>query len=197
MLATFTRVRSLVILIALVGVAAWGIVRQLPESEAGATICTKPQEVQSVAFDSVGERRDLPTAALRSVLATHVGDQLDGAKLDHDRAALEAALAARGYLAATVAPPQITFDGGGAFVTFAIAAGPEFRVRAVAVTGVSERDTGVVTLAVGDIVMTDRLERAREALADRLAARGKPTAVTVKLVRDERAATVDVELVAR
>jgi hypothetical protein len=66
----------------------------------------------------------------------------------------------------------------------------------VKVSGASQRDTGVVTIATGDIMMKDRVERARGALADRLAARGKSAAVSMNVVTDDTAASVDVELAA-
>jgi outer membrane protein assembly factor BamA len=153
-----------------------------------------PQGVQSVALDG----RSLPMPALREVLATHPGDALDRTRLEKDRAALESALVARGYLAAKVLPPQINWDAdGGAYVTYAISQGALFHVRSVAVTGATARDTGVVTLAAGDPVEADRLARVRDALGERLAARGKRAGVRVELAPDENAAAVDVELVVR
>lgn len=185
--------RSLVIVLGIVAISAWVLIGRLP-AEAEPSVSARAQEVQSVAL----EGRGLPMA-LRTVLATHAGDQLDAGKLDHDRAALEAALVARGYLAARVEPAQVSFDaGGGAFVTFAIARGSEFHVRKVSVTGTTERDAGTVTLAGGEVAMADRIARVRDALAERLAARGgKPGAVAMRVVPDDAAAAVDVELVAR
>jgi outer membrane protein assembly factor BamA len=187
-------VRSLVLLTVFVVGSAVGLVHYLmPEAEAEATErAVRPQEVQSVAIDGP---RNLPLAAMRAELATHAGDLLDATKLDHDRSALERSLVARGYLDAKAQPAQVSFDsGGGAYVTFSIAHGPLFHVRAITVTGATPRDAGVVTLAVGETVVGDRIERAREALADRLAARGKPGTVAVALHVDEAAAAVDVEL---
>jgi outer membrane protein assembly factor BamA len=176
-------------------VACWSLVRHLPEKEAGADPTTgRPQEVQSVALDGHG---NLPIVALRAVLSTHAGDQLDSKKLEQDRASLEATLVARGYLHANVKAAEVMFDAGrSAYVMFSIAQGPLFHVRSVTVSGAAQRDTGVVTIATGDIMMQDRVERARGALADRLAARGKSVAVTTNVVTDDTAASVDVELAA-
>ncbi len=189
--------RSLVILTLLAGVAGWGVIRQLPEGEAIADTSAPARvtrTVESISFDG----RDLPAQALRGVLSTKTGDALDRAKLDRDRGALEAELVARGYLAAKVGAPQISFDTDDrALVSYAIAVGPLYHVHAVAVTGAAPRDTGVVTIASGDPVEADRLAHARDALAARLTARGKKLGVELKLTRDDRSATVDVELAAR
>lgn len=187
-------VRSLLVFSALAAVAVWGVVRHLPEGEAAAeTRPARTQQVESVAL----EGDHLPMATLRAALSTHIGDQLDRGKLAHDRAAMKAALVARGYLDAQVEPAQVLFDHGAAFVTFAVAPGPSFTVRSVKVVGATPRDAGVVTIAQGEIVLADRIAHARDALADRLAARGKPRAVSVRVVPDEAHASVDIELVAR
>ncbi len=188
--------RSLLLAAGLAVAAVWGVVHQLPEGEAQAeTQPVRPQQVQSVSLDG-GPR--LPLAALREVLETRAGDQLDQAKLDHDRAAMEQALAARGYLAAKVGVAQVTFDeAGAAFVTFAIDPGPEFHVRSVAVTGATAKEAGVVTIQVGEVVSPARSSEARDALADRLAARGKRGTVTVQMMTDTAAAAVDLVLSAQ
>jgi len=183
-------------LLSLVAIAtAAGVVKTLPEREAEADVRPgRPQEVQSVAIDG----RGLPVAALRAVLSTHAGDMLDSGKLDADRAALEAALVARGYLTAKVTAAQVLFDSyGAAYVTFAATQGPLFHVRSVKVTGASERDAGVATIAAGQPVDAARIERARSALSDRLAARGKRVAVEAKLETDDATRAVDVEFAAR
>ncbi len=185
--------RSLLVLTALAGVAAYGVVRSLPEGEAAADVgrVARPQEIESVAL----EGRGLPVAALRAVVTTRTGDVLDRTKLDHDRDALEAALVARGYLDAKVQPAHVDLDAsGGALVTFAITQGPLFHVRSVELTGAGERDAGVVTLAEGEVARADHIAQAHDALADRLAARGKRRSVSVRLVPDHAAATVDVQL---
>jgi outer membrane protein assembly factor BamA len=186
--------RSLLVVTLLAGVAVIGVVHSLPEREAAADVgrVARPQEVESVAL----EGRGLPLPALRAVLATRTGDIVDRAALDHDRAALAAVLVARGYLDAQVAPAHIDFDvNGGVFVTFAISQGPEFHVRSVELTGAGERDAGVVTLAAGQVAQADHLAQARDALADRLAARGKRRPVTIQVTPDHASATVDVQLV--
>ena len=191
-----SEVRSLVIFIPVVAITASLLIRAQLEHEAGAepAHATHPQEVQSVALDG----RGLPVAELRATLATHAGDQLDMAKLGVDRAALETALVDRGYLSAKVQPAQVMFDAwGGAFVTFAITEGPLFHVRSVEVVGATERDAGIVTIARGEVVRTDRLARAADAMTERLVSRGKQAAVAVKLAPDEAAAAVDVVLTTR
>jgi outer membrane protein assembly factor BamA len=138
-------------------------------------------------------------ADLRATLTSHAGDQLDTAKLDADRTALEIALVDRGYLSAKVSTPHVMFDSnGGAFITFAVTQGPLFHIRSIAITGASSRDAGIVTISKGEVVRSDRLERARDAMAERLVARGKQAnVVSVKLAPDEAAAAVDVVLAAR
>jgi hypothetical protein len=187
--------RSYVILAVLVVAGVWGIVEHVPERAAAADPAppTGPRLLRSVAIDGHG----LPLVALREVIATRVGEPADPARLEHDRAALADALHARGYLAAKVAPARVSGDVTGAYVTFAIAQGKLYRVRSVVVTGASAREAGVVTLAAGDTALPDRIERAREALADRLAARGKKLNVELELATDDAAAAVDVSLVAR
>jgi len=176
--------RPLLILLALAGAAAC-------QAEAAQPLAIPPQQIQSVAIDG----RALPLAALRAVLSTQPGATLDAAQLEHDRVALEAELAARGHLAATVEPASVTYgSSGGAFVTFQVTKGPVFKLRSVTVTGASERDAGVVTLTAGDDAIADRIERARQALAETLARRGKASQVTVALRTDEAAGVVDVEL---
>lgn len=64
------------------------------------------------------------------------------------------------------------------------------------VSGASQADAGVVTLRTGEVVASERIERARAALADRLAARGKRSDVAANVVPDVAAGMVDIELVA-
>jgi outer membrane protein assembly factor BamA len=148
--------------------------------------------IQSVAIDG----DNLPLAVLRDVLVTKVGGELDPARLAADRVSLERALAARGYLAAHVDPAEVSYSAGRAFVTFPVEQGAVFKVRSIRVTGATERDAGVVTLAVGDPAIESRIEHARQLLADHLARRGKRMDVTVHVTRDEAGAAVDVELIA-
>lgn len=187
--------RSLALLAGLAVIAGAVVIKTLPEGQAEADPQPgRPQEVQSVAIDG----RGLPTAALRASLSTHAGEPVESAKLEADRAALEHVLVARGYLAAKVEPAQVSYDSyGAAYVTFAVAQGPLFHVRSVKVTGAAERDAGSVTLARGEAVDAERLERARTAIADRLAARGKRVDVEVRMTPDQGTHGVDVELAAR
>ncbi|MBV8758038.1 MAG: hypothetical protein JO257_12200 [Deltaproteobacteria bacterium] len=181
--------RSLLVAGALVAASVWGVMRELPEGEAHAgPRASRPREVESVALDGP---TDLPAAALRDVLATRSGDQLDSGRLAQDRVALQGALVARGYLAAQVGEPQVSFDeDGGAFVTFPIERGAQFHVRAVAIEGAAAKDAGVVTLGAGEVVSAPRLEEARQALATRLASRGKPSRVAVQMSTDAGAADI-------
>jgi hypothetical protein len=62
--------------------------------------------------------------------------------------------------------------------------------------GASARDAGVVTIAKDDPVDTERLARARQAIADRLLARGKHVDVSVDVVTDAATPFVDVVITA-
>jgi outer membrane protein assembly factor BamA len=149
------------------------------------------QEISSVSLDG----RGLPMASLRELLTTHAGETIDTAKLAHDRDALQAALEARGYLAAKVHPAKVTYDDG-AFVTFAIEQGPLFRVRDVTVSGATEKDAGVVTIGPGEIATADRIRIARESVAERLSVRGKRAEVRASVHLDTAAAVVDIDFAA-
>ncbi len=185
--------RSFVVLCAVVIAAGWVGVRHLPaRAEADVVQAAPSREVRSIAFDG----RSLPLATLRGALATKPGDVLDEERLVRDREAMIAALAERGFLGAEVSPARVVQTRAGAYVTFAVETGPEFRVRSVKVSGATEAEAGVVTLSAGEIVDAHRIERAREALADRLAARGKRREVLVHVAQDLAAAVVDIELVA-
>jgi outer membrane protein assembly factor BamA len=110
---------------------------------------------------------------------------------------MERALADLGYLAARVDPAVVTFDAAGAaYVTFEIEQGPLFYVRSVEVTGPG-KDAAVVTLSPGDDAMRARIDRARQALTDGLARRGKPADVELSVRTDLAAAAVDVVLATR
>lgn len=190
--------RSLAVCCTLAALAAWVVIRHLPENEAVADVAhTAPHAgvtVQSVALDG----DDLPMAELRAVLTTRVGAPLDNAGLARDREALEAVLVARGYLAARVAPAQVLSDGGAADVTFDVRPGRQFVISHVSVVGASPLDAGVVTLSPGDPILASRLAEARQALTARLAARGAAHAVvTTRLTPDLPHATAAVVLEAR
>jgi surface antigen-like variable number repeat protein len=195
--------RTLVLLTLLVGVGAWAGIRQLPEGEAQAQTQEQDgaapgamdrQQVQSIALDG---GRGLPSAALRAVISTKIGDRVDEHRLEADRAALAAELEARGYLAAKVAPATITHGArGGAYIVFDIERGPMFHLRSVTVTGPGQRDAAVVRLAAGDEAIAERLALARQALADSFAYRGGKQ-VELRVTTDVAAAAVDVELATR
>ena len=82
-------------------------------------------------------------------------------------------------------------------MTFSVETGPEFHLRSVQVTGAAPKDAGVVTLSAGEVASPARIAEARDALADRLTARGKPASVTVQTTTDASAAAVDVVLSAQ
>lgn len=175
-------------------VAVWAMFRHAPvtpaSAEAAVTRPARPQEVRSVALDG----RRLQTSQLRQVIETRPGSQLDAEGLKRDRDAMERALADLGYLAAKVAPADVTFDAGGAaYVTFEIDQGPMFHLRNVQVTGAG-KDATVVTLVAGADAVRSRIERARQELADALARRGRPSAVELSVHTDVAAAAVDVVL---
>ena len=191
-------VRTIVFAVALVIVAAWLMFRHGPVTTANAeTAVDRPiarlQEVRSVALD--GHR--LPSSRLRAVLETRPGERLDAGRLRRDRDAMERALSDTGYLAAHVAPAQVTFDAAGAaYVTFEVDQGPMFHLRNVEVTGAG-RDATVVTLAPGDDAVRERIEHARSGLADGLARRGRQAQVELSVHTDLAAAAVDVVLATR
>lgn len=187
-------VRSLALLMAAIIVAAWVLVRH-PNTEANAEAAVdrpvaRLQEVRSVSFDGY----KLSASRLREVLETRPGEQLDSDRLGRDRTAMERMLADLGYLAARVEPASVTFDAAGAaYVTFEIDQGPLFHLRHVEVTGPG-KSAVVVTLAAGDQAIRSRIERARQALVDGLARRGKPLPVELSVHTDLAAAAVDVVL---
>lgn len=187
--------RALVLLTVLVAAGAVVGIRQLPEEAQADTLPAVDRWlVQGVAIDG---GRKLPRAALRAVISTNAGDQLDERRLERDRAAIEAELEARGHLSAKVAPASVTHGPrGGAYVVFDVDPGPMYHLRSVTVTGPGQRDADVVRLAAGDEASHDRIARARQALADTLARRGGKQ-VELVVTTDEAAAALDVELATR
>lgn len=190
-----TAVRSFVLFTAVVIAAGWVGIRHLPQTASAEVVKPAPsRQVQSVSF----EGRALSVSTLREALSTQTGDEVDYARLARDREAMIEALNARGYLAAAVLPAKVVYTERGAYVMFSVIQGPLFRVRSVTVTGASQLDAGVVTLGAGEIAVADRIARAREALVDRLGARGKSrnVGVSVNVTTDLAASLVDIELVA-
>lgn len=188
--------RVLLLLAALVALSAWGVIHQLPASEAHADAApvVDPSRVQSIAIDG---GRGLPQYALRAAVTTRTGDRVDSAQLERDRAAIAAELEARGYLSAKVSPATVTIGPrGGAYLVFDVEAGPMFHLRTVTVTGPGQRDADVVRLAAGDEASRERIARARQALADTFARRGGKQ-VELRVTTDAAAAVVDVELASR
>ena len=185
---------ALVPVAALGGLGGWAVVRHMPAGQHEVERPSSVQGIQSVAIDG----RGLPMASLRNLLSTQPGEYVDAAKLERDRKALEQELVDRGYYAAHVREAQLSFNAsGGAFVTFRIEQGPQFRVRSVIVTGATPKDAGVVALEKGEIASADRIQMARTTLADRLESQGKHVTVSAKIREDEAAAVVDIELVAQ
>lgn len=193
--------RTLVLVTALAAVGSGLAIRHLPPTEAQAapapaiTPALDSGAVQSIALDG---GRNLPSAALRAVVSTKIGDPLDEVRLERDRAAIETELESRGYLAAKVAPASVTHGRrGGAYVVFDVEPGPMFHLRSVTVTGPGQRDANVVRLAAGDEASRDRILRARQSLADTLARRPGGKQVELRVTTDEAAAALDVELATR
>jgi hypothetical protein len=188
-------VRSLTVIVVVVLVAAWAMLRQLPTTAASAVPVAPSRlaEVRSVALD--GHR--LPVARLRAVIATQPGAQLHSEQLERDRAAMERELGAMGYLAARIEAPDVTFDAAGAaYVTFEVHQGALFHLREVSVTGPG-KDAAVVTLGPGDAAIRTRIEATRQALAELLARRGRPSLVELSVHTDLAAAVVDVTFATR
>ncbi|HUS31676.1 MAG TPA: POTRA domain-containing protein [Kofleriaceae bacterium] len=180
---------SLVPVAGLAGVV--GVRHFEPQPEAELAHVSRAQEIRSIAIDG----RGLPMASLRELLSTHAGEQVDTAKLTHDREALEQELVDRGYYAAHVTNAQVSYDAnGGAFITFRVEQGPQFRVRSVIVTGATPKDAGVLAFEAGEIATADRIQLARATLADRLESRGKHLTVAANVRADDEAAVVDIEL---
>jgi hypothetical protein len=193
--------RTLVLVTALATVGSGLAIRHFPEeaqaAPAPASVTGPASDASAVRGIALDGGRNLPSAALRAVVSTKVGDLLDAPRLERDRVAIEAELEARGYLAAKVAPASVTHGRrGGAYVVFDVEPGPMFHLRSVTVTGPGQRDAGVVRLAAGDEASRDRIQRARQALADSLARRGGKQ-VELRVTTDEAAAALDLELATR
>lgn len=183
--------RTLALLTALLSVSAWAVVHHLPEeAQADTRPALDARQVQSIALDG----RNLPSSALRAAISTRIGDLVDEARLERDRAAIQAELFARGHLAAKVAPASVTHGPrGGAYLVFDVEPGPLFHLRSVTVTGPGQRDAAVVRLAAGDEAIQGRVLLARQTLADAYLGRGGKQ-VDLRVTSDAAAAALDVEL---
>ncbi len=182
--------RTLLILLVLAAIGGYVAFRHLPTGTAQANKPETPsQQIQSISIDG---GRGLPLAALRAVLVSKPGEQVDDAKLEADRIALGAELASRGYLAALVRPAVVTYSTG-AYVVYEIDAGDVFKIRDVKVIGASEKDA-VITISKGDEALASRIESARQILAENLERHGKKHTVTVSIERDIANHVVDVTL---
>jgi outer membrane protein assembly factor BamA len=175
---------------------AFGVVKSLPDGDAHADpLVVKTKEVQSISIDG---GRGLPMATLREVMQTKVGAIVDTATLEQDRRALEHQLAQRGYLAAKVASPVVSFGPqGGVYVVFDVERGPLYHVRNVRLDGPSWADAGVLPIASGDDAATGRLERVRQAATDTLARHGKRLQVELTVEPDHADAMIDVRFTTR
>ncbi len=183
-------------IIALTVIAATGgllVVENLPEGEATADAITHGERIESISIDG---GPGLPLAQLREAMTTKLGSTVERAGLAQDRATLEITLASRGYLAAKVSDPVVTFGPtGGVYVVFDVERGPLFHIRRVTLEGTGWSDAGVVTIAAGDDALADRLDRARLAAQETLQRHGRHLAVALELASDPAQALVDVRLV--
>lgn len=188
--------RSIVTLVVVAVMCALVVLHRLPEGDAHADpILVRTQQVQSISIDG---GRGLPVTQLRQVLSTKLGDVVDTATLERDRAAMEHELATRGYLAAKVESPIVTYGpAGGVYVVFEVERGPLFHIRNVHLEGAGWTDAGVVPLAGGDVAHGGRIERVRQAAEQTLARHGKRMRVEVSVETDHGDAMVDVRLTTR
>ena len=192
-LARWRVVRSFLVFVALATAGAWVTIRHLPTGDAQAARVAPPVGPQTVQSISI-EGRYLPLHDLRALLSTKHGDVLVGATLEADRVAIQADLVRRGHLGARVEPAVVTYGAaGGAYVTFQVAQGPLYKLRQVTLSGATARDA-VVTLSAGEDADAQRIERAREVVAEQLARRGRPGTVTATVRPDHEAGVVDVDL---
>ncbi len=190
--------RVIVLVTAVVILAAGAMLGRTPDVAANEEAAVRRpvgrmQEVRSISLDG----HHVMSARLRAVLETQTGMQLDTPRLERDREAMERALADLGYLAARVEPAIVTFDAAGAaYVTFEVAQGPMFHLRAIEVTGPG-KNAVVVTISTGDDAIRRRIDGARAAMVDGLSRRGKPATVELSVRTDLAAAAVDVVLATR
>jgi len=187
-------VRSILVLTALLaGVGGW-VVGGLPDGDRAEAPVARSQIVESISIDG----RGLPLAELRAAMATKLGATVDTQQLGRDKLAIEKALAARGFLAAKVSDPIVTFGPtGGVYIIVDIERGPLYRIRNVTFDGPAWHDAGVVTLAGGDEAEAERLSHARQAAEATLVRHGKQLRVELELIRDQVEPVVDVRLITR
>ncbi len=181
--------RSIAVLTVVAIVGAFAVVHSLPEGDAYADpAVVKTKEVHGISIDGLG----LPMAALRDAMETEVGAVVDTETLERDRLALTRALADRGYLAAKVAPPIVTFGGsGGALVVFDIDRGPLYHVRTISLDG-QGWTAGVMPIVSGDEASVERLERVRQAVQATLVRHGTQLRVGLAVEADHDDAMIDV-----
>ena len=182
--------RSIAVLTVVAIACAFAVVHNLPDGDAYADpLVVKTKDVHSISIDG---GRGLPMAALRDAMETTVGAVVDTETLERDRHALARALADRGYLAATVAPPIVTFGkSGGALVVFDIDRGPLYHVRTISLDG-QGWEAGVLPIGSGDEASVERLERVRQAVQATLARHGTVLRVRLAVEIDHADAMIDV-----
>lgn len=189
--------RSIAVLLALTLTGSWAVVEALPEGQVRAEPqAARTQEVHSISIDG---GRGLPIAQLRESMTTKIGSTVDTATLATDRRAMQATLSARGYLAAKVSDPVVTYGpSGGAYVVFDVDRGALYHVRSITLVGPHWKDIGVVTLAPGDEAIDGRLQRVRQTAQATLVRLGKKEAhVDLVVLPDTDEPLVDIRLVTR
>lgn len=189
-------VRSIVALTAVALTSAAVVVHQLPDGDAyAAPLPAKTKDVHSISIDGgIG----IPLAELRGAMETKLGEAADTATLERDRIALERTLAERGYLAAKVASPIVTYGpSGGTYIVFDVERGPLYHVRDVHLAGPSWSDAGIIPLVSGDDASTERLEKVRQAAQATLDRHGKQLRVELAIDADHADAMIDVHYTTR
>lgn len=185
--------KSLLVFVSVAAIGGYVAFQQLPSGEARATpVALHEGTVASITLDG----QNLPLAALRGVLVSRPGAQLDQRALGKDRVALSEALVARGFLAAAVKPAVITWADDAAYLSYDVLQGPMFRVGKIIVTGATDKDA-VITLSAGDDAIASRLESARQTLADNLERHGKPHDVKLSTSVDRTSGVVEITLATR
>jgi Surface antigen variable number repeat len=188
--------RALAILLALTFGGSWAFVQGLPEGRVHAeTRVIRTQEIHSISIDG---GRGLPVAQLRDVMATKLGENVDTAKLGQDRVAIQTELASRGYLAAKVSDPVVTYGpSGGVYIVFDVERGPLFHIRTITLVGPNWKDVGVVTLAPGDEAVDTRLQRVRQTAQDTISRLHNNARVDLLVIPDVIEHVIDVRLITR
>lgn len=185
-------VRVILLLIGVLAVCVGAGIQQLPAGAETPITIARTQQVHSIAIDSSG-LPGLPVSELRGALETAIGAAVDPDTLARDREALRNVLLARGYLAARVGSPSVTFGpSGGAYVVFPVERGPLYRVRTVTFVGRGWDRAGVMTVGSGDEISAARVETARRNAERTLDRRGERLRVIATVREDAALHLVDV-----